>query len=174
MSTRTHRGRNRAAVVYSSRFGTTEMVAKALESGLEDAGFEVNCANTDSLPIGSLRDYDLICVGGPTEMLTASKRMKDFLKKLKGVSLEGKLAFAFDTKYHSVFSGSASKCIEHALDDQGLRIVADRESATVNSLKEGGKLIGATLKDGELKRFKELGNRVGAEAFDMFDEAGVP
>jgi len=166
MQMEANRGGMSAAVLYSTRFGTTERIAKALESGLREAGMETLCANTLAIAPESLKKYDLICVGGPTEILSASKPVKEFLNSARGVDLEGKFGFAFDTKYDSRVSGSAAKYIEHALDDQGLHMVAHRESAVVTTLRDGGKIVGAALKDGEEERFEKLGLKVGTAALE--------
>jgi hypothetical protein len=69
--------------------------------------------------------------------------------------------FAFDTKLDSRFSGSAAKHIEKELINQGFRMMAPRESAIVSSIKERGAIVGARLKEGEEKRFEEIGRLVG-------------
>jgi hypothetical protein len=48
--------------------------------------------------------------------------------------------------------------------------VTDRESAIDTPQKENGRLVGATLKDDEVKRFQDLGMRIGAEAFEVYAE----
>jgi len=158
--------RRSAVVLFASRFGTTETVARAFERGLEEAGMEALCSRASDFPPESAKNYDLICLGGPTEVFTATKQVKDFLKALGGLGIEGKFGFAFDTKIDSRMSGSAAKYIENALDDRGLRMIAGRESAIVKSRKEGGKIVGADLREGEEKRFEELGARVGKAAED--------
>jgi len=153
-----------AAVLFSTRYGTTEKVARAFETGLGEAGIKTVCMNTKEAAPESLRQYDLICVGGPTEVFGATKQIKEFLRAAGDTDLEGKLGFAFDTKLDSHMSGSAAKYIEHALDDQGVHLVAHRESAIVTTKKEGGKIVGADLKAGEEERFVQLGIRVGKQA----------
>src|SRR5215210_9517148 len=90
----------KAIVLYDTRFGNTEKIAKSLEIGLkESAGIQTtSCVNAKDVTIDSLKECDLICVGAPTEGFTVSKTMKDFIRKLKGVNLSGKYGFAFDTK----------------------------------------------------------------------------
>jgi len=154
----------KAIVLYDSRFGSTEKIAKSLEIGLKAAGRieTVVCTNTGDLPsVDSLKEYDILCIGAPTENLSASKSMKEFLAKLKVTDLSGKYGFAFDTKLDSRFSGSAAKYIEKELVNQGLRIIVPRESAIVSSIKERGAMVGSRLKEGEEKRFEELGRFVG-------------
>jgi flavodoxin len=162
----------KAIVVYATRFRTTEKVAKSLGAGLGHAGLETDCVQAAEVEFKSLNEYDLICIGAPTETFSAYKPMKEFLERLKDVDLGGKFAFAFDTKLDSRLSGSAAKYIEGALDDQGLRIVAERESAIVTTLKQSGQIKGALLKDGEESRFEMLGRTIG-EAL-MASPNGIP
>ncbi len=163
-----------AVVIFSTRFGTTEKIAKAFESGLNEAGVQTFRLNASEVSPDSLGRCDLVCVGGPTEGFSASKPMKEFLESAKKARLGGKLAFAFDTRIDSRLSGSAAKYIEHALDDQGMRLVAPRESAIVTSRKASGKIVGADLRDGEEKRFEQVGLRVGAAALDAEKSLAPP
>ena len=69
------------------------------------AGLVSMCVNTNDVQTETLKDYDFIAVGAPTQMFTASRPMKDFLLKLEGVQgVEGNYAFAFDTKFASRLS----------------------------------------------------------------------
>ena len=160
MSTIRNRRRS-AAVLFATRFGTTEIVARAYERGLKEAGMETVCARTSDVTPRSLEDYDLICLGGPTEMYTATREVKEFLKTMSCVDTGGKFGFAFDTKLDPMISGSAAKYIEHALDDRGLHVIAERQSAIVFSRKNGDRIIGADLKEGEETRFEKLGAKIG-------------
>ena len=151
----------RACVIFDTRYGNTEKIARSFETGLKEAGIQTICVNARDVAVDSLMQYDLICVGAPTEAFTASKPMKEFLGKLKSIDLSGKFGFAFDTKLDSRFSGSAAKFIEKELSNKGLQIIAPRESALVFSLKERGAATGARLKEGEEKRFEQIGLQVG-------------
>jgi len=53
-------------VIFDTRYGNTEKIAKALEAGLEESGIQTTCDSVKDLGISSLELYDLICVGGPT------------------------------------------------------------------------------------------------------------
>jgi flavodoxin len=169
MSTIGNRRKGSAAVLFATRFGTTEIVARAFERGLKEAGMQTVCARTSDITSESLQGCDLICLGGPTEVFTATREVKEFLSAMGGVDMEGKFGFAFDTKLDSRFSGSAAKYIEHALDDRGVHMIAERQSAIVTSRKEGGKIIGADLKEGEEKRFEGLGARIGKATEEALD-----
>jgi flavodoxin len=152
----------RACVIFASRYGNTEKIAMSIESGIKQAGVQAECFGWKEVRADSLIEYDLICVGGPTEAFSASKEMKDFLEKLEGSDLSGKYGFAFDTKLDSRLSGSAGGYIEKRLKNAGLRMVAPRESAIVFKVKGGGSTGAAALKEGEEQRFQEIGKRVGA------------
>jgi flavorubredoxin len=134
-----------AAVIFDTRYGNTEKIAKSLETGLKQANIPTVCINAEYATSDLLRECDLICIGAPTHFLSASKSMKKFLAKHKGIDLSGKYGFAFDTKFDSRMSGSAAKFIERELKKFGLRIIAPLESAIVFGMKE--KEGGARLKE---------------------------
>jgi len=149
----------RACVIFDTRYGNTEKIAKSFETGLKEAGIQTVCVNAKDVAVDSLKQCDLICVGAPTEAFTASKPMKEFLGKLKSIDLSGKYGFAFDTKASPGIFGSAAKFIEKELRNLGLHIIAPRASAIVFRVKE--KEGGARLKEGEDKRFEQIGLQVG-------------
>lgn len=146
----------RAYVIFDTRFGNTEKIAKSFERGLREADIQTSCVNAKDIEADSLKQFDLICIGAPTEAFTASKPIKEFLEKLKNIDLSGKYGFAFDTKFDWPISGSAAKFIEKKLGNMGLQIITSRVSAIVKR-KKGE----PTLKEGEEERFREIGLRVG-------------
>ena len=149
-------------VVYDSRFGNTKRIAESLGLGLNETGIPTVCLDAKDVIVDSLRQYDLICVGAPTEKFSASDSIKEFLERLKRLELSGKNAFAFDTKVSPGIFGSAAKYIEKELKNFGLQIIAPHESATVSSTRSGGEITGAKLRDGEEKKFEEIGKKIGA------------
>ena len=102
----------KACVVFDTRYGNTGEVARALESGLRESGIQTACLGVKEVAVGSLLQYDLICIGGPTHYRKASESMQEFLESLRSEELSGRLAFAFDTKRDSFMAGSAAKDIE--------------------------------------------------------------
>jgi len=142
-------------VIFDSKFGNTERVAKSLAGGLVRSGLEVTCVSTGDVQLVSLWGFDLVAIGAPTQMFTASKPMKDFLLRLEKVDgLKGKVGFAFDTKFGSAFSGSAAKFIEKRLEQLGMSIIRPRQSAIV------GKTEGP-LEEGEMEAFEKIGYEIG-------------
>ncbi|HET7283069.1 MAG TPA: flavodoxin domain-containing protein [Nitrososphaeraceae archaeon] len=155
----TRNGIIKAIIMFDTRYGNTEKIAKSLERGLNQTCIETVCVNTRDVTVDLLKQYDMICVGAPTQFMTASRPMKKFLGKLKSMNLFGKYGFAFDTKFDSRMSGSAAKFIEEKLKNLGLEIIAPRESAIVFGMNE--KEGGAILKEGEETRFEQIGLRIG-------------
>jgi len=123
-----------------------------------------------------LSQYDLICIGGPTHNRTASENMQKFLESMAEVKLTGKKGFAFDTRRESFLAGSAAKYVEVRLRRLGLKMVYPSESAIVvihgperkrtefedkDEWKEW-RHRNEGLRDGELKRFEQLGAVIGS------------
>lgn len=145
----------RALVLFDSEYGNTGQVARHLADGLHMAGIDTQCLNILDANLESLQKYDMIAFGAPTQAFTASKQMKDFLRKFENTDLlKGKRGFAFDTKFASRFSGSASKYIESRLSELGMRIIKDRQSAIVKKTE-------GPLEDGELEAFERIGFEIG-------------
>jgi flavodoxin len=165
----------KACVIFDTRYGNTEKIARALEAGLGEAGIQTVCVNVKDVDISSLNQYDLICVGGPTHYRTASETMVGFLKSLRRTDLAGRAAFAFDTRRGSPLAGSAARYIEEALTKQGMKIASQRASATmVNPEPERRKEEfenkdqwkewkhkSERLQEGEERRFEQIGVQVG-------------
>jgi len=145
----------KALVVYDSKFGNTERVARALAAGLEEAMVEVDCVKVDAVEFDELGGVDLLCVGGPTHAWGASKPVKGFLERLNSVEgLAGKKGFAFDTKMsRSRLAGSGGGKIEGKLKGLGLTIVKPHASAIVKGSQ-------GPLEEGAEETFKQMGTEL--------------
>ncbi len=75
----------RGIVIFDSKFGNTEKIAKSLASGLELAGFRADCINARDVRVSSLVEYDVIAVGATTQAFTASKPIKECLSQMRGL-----------------------------------------------------------------------------------------
>jgi flavorubredoxin len=141
----------KALVIYDTVYGNTEKVAKALATGLESGGVDVHVVKVDKVNFDGLAEFDLLCVGSPTQAWNASKPTKEFLERLQSLKgLTGKKAFAFDTKMKSRLAGNAGEKVEKKLKDAGLTIAKHRESAIVEG-REG------PLEENAEGRFKQIG-----------------
>jgi flavodoxin len=138
-----------AIVVYDTKFGNTEKIAKSLASGMNERGIEVDCVKVGDVQINKLTEYNLIAIGGPTHGFGMSKPIKEFIEKFNHIDLRDKKAFAFDTKNRGRW-GSAAKGIEKRLKGIGMNIVKPCDSAIVMGLK-------GPLQDDMERKFKQIG-----------------
>jgi NAD(P)H dehydrogenase (quinone) len=87
----------KAIVVYDSRTGHTEAMAKEISEAVQEAGLGCDVMKADCLAVDSLPDYDAIIIGSPTYYgsYTADiKKRLDETVKFHG-KLEGKVGGAF-------------------------------------------------------------------------------
>jgi flavorubredoxin len=145
----------KAIVVYDSKFGNTEKIAKAFSEGMRRNGLSVDCTKIDAVNPTKLADYDLLAIGAPTQAFSISGPMKDFLKKLEKVNLKGKDGFAFDTRLGNPLAGSAAKGIEKKLKEFQVTIVRPRASANIKTV--GGK---TGLEENAEKEFEQIGSEI--------------
>lgn len=144
----------KAIVIYSSEYGNTQKISKALAKGIGKQVISVECLEINQINLNELADYDFLAVGGPTHNLGLSKDMKKFLEELKTVDLTGKNGFCFDTRVESRFNkfdlNSAAKRIEKKLRKLKVVMSKPRQSAIVTE-REG------PLEEGAAKRFLQTG-----------------
>lgn len=134
----------KAIVVYDTKFGNTEQVAKGIAKVLNADVIKV----TD-VEVTKLKEYNVFVVGSPTHAWNMSAGMKQFFKKIEGQSFGEKKAAAFDTKMDSRFAGSAAKKIQSKLKKLSFNITMKPVSFFVTG-REG------PLADGELEKVKEF------------------
>jgi flavorubredoxin len=155
----------KAIILFDTLFGNTEKIALSLAKGLQQTEIESEWTNIALARIDKLSEYDLLVLGAPTQYITASKPMKEFLDRLKDAKLKGKFGFAFDTKLGFPLSGSAAKFIEKKLKTLGLEIIQPRSSAIVITTKEKkghGRPSDVLLREGTVEQFEKVGKDLGA------------
>jgi hypothetical protein len=69
----------KAVIIYWSKTGNTERVARAIEDGLEAAGVEVRLTRTERAEEIDWFAYDLVCVGFPSYGWHPPRPMDDYL-----------------------------------------------------------------------------------------------
>lgn len=147
----------KSIIIYDTRFGNTEKIAKALATGLENRGVNVDYVKVNDVVFDKLAEYDFFAVGCPTQMLGMSKPMKGFFEELKTIDISRKMGFCFDTRNQSRFNrfdlNSAAKRIEKKMKKMKVRMIKPRKSAIVNG-REG------PLKEGMEKMFERLGGEL--------------
>ena len=145
-------------LVYDSRSGNTERIARAIASRLEKLGPVQVLASGDPSGI-KLRGVEFLVVGGPTHAHGISHPMRVWLDDLPDAALEGFAAAAFDTRFRipAFLSGSAARGIAKTLRRKGARLVAAPESFFV----AGGE---GPLQPGEIDRASAWAETIATEA----------
>jgi flavodoxin len=126
----------------------TEKVAKAMSEVLRGKGFDVDCLYVKDVDPASVKNYDCIVAGSPTQWHKATGPIMQFLDRFGKDEFSGKPAAAFDTQLQMPLSGNAAKGIEKKLEKLGFKIVMPPLVTYVE-----GKDI--HLKDGELEKAKK-------------------
>lgn len=152
------------AVIFDTRHGTTEKVARAIARGIArvpGVGAEVDFAPEVHPEV--LDRSHLIVIGGPTEYLSASKHLKELFGRIGAYDLHDKFGFAFDTHAARPFSGSAARFIEGAMRRLRLTVLEPRSSALVEDGSGAGNGGGLHLADGTEARFETIGGHLAKE-----------
>ncbi|MGQ9514764.1 MAG: flavodoxin family protein [Thermoproteota archaeon] len=156
----------RLLVLYDSRSGNTEAMAKAIARGAEKVkGAEVDLRKVDGFDAKSLKDYDAIVAGSPTyygEMSGKLKAVFDESVKIHG-QLEGKVGAAFTSSGGSATGAETTiLSILHAMLVHGM-IVQGNSSDKHYGLASVGK-----PDDKILKLCEKFGERTAKLAFKLF------
>ncbi len=148
-------------VVYDTKFGNTERIAKAIERGVSTLG---NALAMDTAGAGRplAQRPDLLLIGGPTQRRGMSPALRDFVDALPA-GLKDVPAASFDTRYRGAtwLMGSAAAEAAKRLGKAGGRLVATPESFFIG---RGGPLERQGLEGGELERAEAWGRAVAAAA----------
>lgn len=165
-------------VVYESVFGNTETIAKAIATGLSEAG-EVKLGTVDALSPGEVQDAELFVAGGPTHAHGMARRnaheaiagersyrrygpVQPGQESLRGwierLTVGPARAAAFDTRFDKPMwiTGSAAKKIAARLERKGYSVVEARSFFV--------EATGGPLAEGERDRAFEWGRELGAKA----------
>jgi len=78
-------------IVYDSRTGKTEKMAKAAEEGAREVDANVRLKNVNEAQISDLEWAEGIILGSPNYFGTVSARMKGFIDRAAGLYMKGKL-----------------------------------------------------------------------------------
>ena len=165
----------RAYVLYESMFGNTEAVAKAIASGLSEAGCDVVTGEVAWAPVGDPLEADLLVIGAPTHAFSLSRPstrkqavtegapsvrqvigMREWLSRLRtkrGLRLPA--VAAFDTRADKARRlPGASRAAARLARRDGFALLAAPESFFVSDTQ--GPLV-----NGELERARAWGHRLG-------------
>lgn len=88
----------KSLVVYDSQYGNTKLIAEAIGSALESSG-RVLVMHASDVQAGDLSGINLLVVGSPTQQLTATPAVLNWIKTIPRDGLKGVKAAAFDTRF---------------------------------------------------------------------------
>ena len=136
----------KAVIIYDSRSGNTEIMAKAIEEGLKEAGVEVLSKRTVDAKEGDLAGTDAVVLGAPTYHHDLFASMKTFLFKMEKADLKGKLGAAFGS---------------YGWSGESVQIMADTmEHIFGMDVMEPGLQLLRRPSESDLKQCKEFGGKI--------------
>ncbi len=147
-------------VVYDSRTGNTEQMAKAVAEGAKNAGAEVETKKATRVELDDLEAADAIILGSPTHFGTMSENMKSLINESHAIrkKLVDKLGAAF-TSSASISGGNETTLLSmlQAMLIHGMVVVGD-------PIKPGHGHYGVACigkpQDEDLEACRRLGDRV--------------
>ncbi len=148
-------------VIYDSKFGNTERIARQLAETLGEFG-EARAVRVTEIPADIPKEINLLVVGSPTQAWNATPDLKSFLTHLEGKKLENFQFAEFDTRFDKPrwLTGSAAGAMRKQLIRLGARTFVPPESFFVKATE-------GPLADGELEHAarwaRELHERFEAE-----------
>ena len=88
----------KSIVVYDSQFGNTKLIAEAIGRALESFG-RVFVMHASDIQPGDLLGINRLIVGSPTQQLSATPAVLNWIKTIPRDGLKGVRAAAFDTRF---------------------------------------------------------------------------
>jgi flavodoxin short chain len=141
----------KAVIIYESRTGNTEMMAKAIEQGLRQAGVDVVALRSVKASASNLQDVDAVILGSPTYHKDMVASMKTFLFEMEKVNLKKKVGAAFGSYGWSgesvdMLTQTMKHIFEMDVIEPGLRILRRPEEDGLRQCQQFGEQIAARIK----------------------------
>lgn len=152
----------KGVVVYHSKYGNCERIARSIFRGLQDAGADVTIMDIESVDVPA-QDIEFLVLGSPTRGGKASKPVQDLMDSL-GTDKTGKLRFAaFGTGYGKwIDKGKwtmAAEDIQDVLVQKGFEPLAEPFKGRI---KGGPPKVKGPLIEGEEEKAYEYGKMIAS------------
>ena len=85
----------KVVIIYETRSGNTELMARAVEEGIKEAGVDVVSKRTANAKVEDLAGVDAVILGAPAYHHDLIAPMKTFLFQMEKADLNGKVGAAF-------------------------------------------------------------------------------
>jgi len=133
-------------IVYETRSGNTEKMAKAIAEGMKDMNVEVELKRVVSAKSDDFQGADAVILGSPTYHHDLVSTMKTFLFEMEKVDLKGKIGAAFGSYGWSGESvGMMTDTMKHIFEmnviEPGLKIKRRPTEKGLEECKDFGKKI---------------------------------
>ncbi len=100
----------KALIVYDSRFGNTEKVARAIGEAITPLG-EAKVVKVGEANASELSSIDFLIVGSPTHAGGATRSIKEFLRKIPANALKNVQVASFDTRFSAKDKGIGARIV---------------------------------------------------------------
>ena len=97
-------------IVYDSKFGNTEKIARAIGEAMTALGKAKVVKVADANP-SQLSSIDFLIVGSPTHAGRATPAIKEFLRKIPANALENVRVTSFDTRFSAKDKGVGTRIV---------------------------------------------------------------
>jgi len=142
-------------VVYYTKYGNTEKVAKLIAEGITSIeGNEAIVKNVKDVKLKDEKSYDLILIGSPNHFGRHVGSIKKFIKKLPSSQIKADAYAVFDTYIMKDFEKAVKK-----MEEQISEVLPDLPQASSGlSIKvEGTGTSKGPIEEGDLPKCKEFG-----------------
>ncbi len=98
----------KALIVYDSKFGNTEKIARAIGDGITPLG-EAQVVKAGDVKAAELSSIDFLIVGSPTHAGGATRATKEFLRRIPANALKNIRVASFDTRFSAKDKGVGAR-----------------------------------------------------------------
>ena len=138
----------KALVIYDSKYGNTEKVAKAI-----GAGIDAQVSMIGDVSSSDLKGFDLVIIGSPTHGGFPTEGVHILIKT--SPSFEGVNAAAFDTRTKTTIFGYAAPKMAKNLSKNGAKLLTPPEGFFVLGTE-------GPLMEGEIERAVDWAKRIAS------------
>jgi flavodoxin len=149
----------RVLIIFDSKFGNTEQLAREIGAGIETSGnAECSVVNVKAVGDQDISSFDGVLFGAPIHAFRATSGIKGAVKKAAKMGLNGKLVAAFDTYQAPGHKGRAAGQIRNLLQKKasGARVFSQDLTALVDGYE-------GPLNAAEPAKAREFGQRFAQE-----------
>ena len=143
---------SKAIIIYETRSGNTQIIAKAIQEGMKEAGIEVLSKRTAEVTADELADIDAVILGAPTYHHDPISPMKTFLLEMEKANLKGKIGAAFGSYGWSgesvqMMSDTMKHTFGMDVTEPGLKLAGRPSGSSLEKGKEFGRKIAEKIKE---------------------------